>query len=206
MTAELTFPVEATGTTAILRRPTTTDVDRTTDICQDPTIQRFTSVPVPFTRRDAARFVDLVNARWDDGHPDNRVVVVGDVVVANVALVHVDEEDRWAEVGYWAAPDIRRQGITTAAVRRMCRWAIDDLQLERLELQTAAGTKAPKQWPPGSGLRGRGPQVSRSTSRCRWHAGGAHRHDGLGVAARRVGLTDEHHSGAANRRWPRGAI
>ncbi len=39
-------------------------------------------------------------------------------------------------VGYWCAPAARGRGVTTRAVRRLCRFALEELGLERLELTT----------------------------------------------------------------------
>ena len=39
-------------------------------------------------------------------------------------------------IGYWCAPDARGRGVTTRALRRLCRYALDELRLERLDLIT----------------------------------------------------------------------
>jgi RimJ/RimL family protein N-acetyltransferase len=136
---ELMFEVEATGAHGRMRQPATSDIDAITAACQDPDIQRFTRVPIPYTRDDAERFVGMVREQWHTGTPTVFAVLVSDVLVGTIGLVHVDEEDGWGEVGYWTAPHARRQGITTAAVQRLCTWALNDLGLHRLELQTASG-------------------------------------------------------------------
>mgnify|MGYP000529409413 FL=1 len=41
----------------ILRAPVDGDVDAIFSACQDPDIQRFTTIPVPYTRADAEHFV-----------------------------------------------------------------------------------------------------------------------------------------------------
>ena len=43
---------------------------------------------------------------------------------------------RTGYVGYWCARDARGRGITTRALRRVCRYGLEDLGLERLELTT----------------------------------------------------------------------
>lgn len=123
----------------VLRRPRAADAVRIAEICQDVAIQRFTRVPIPYTRQDAEEFIAATSQRWDGGEPATLVAVVDGWVVANVGLVHVDTDDGWGEVGYWTAPEARRRGITSAAVHRMARWALTDAGLARLELQTAGG-------------------------------------------------------------------
>jgi RimJ/RimL family protein N-acetyltransferase len=43
---------------------------------------------------------------------------------------------RTGHIGYWMAAEARGKGTCTAALRALCRWALDDLALERLELLT----------------------------------------------------------------------
>ena len=123
----------------LLRRPRAADAERITSICQDPAIQRFTRVPIPYTLADAERFIEATTERWAAGTPATFMVEVDRRVVANVGLVHLDVEDGWGEIGYWTAPDMRQRGITTAAVGRVCAWAFEDVGLARLVLETASG-------------------------------------------------------------------
>jgi RimJ/RimL family protein N-acetyltransferase len=39
-------------------------------------------------------------------------------------------------IGYWVAREARGRGLCTHALRVVCRWAIDELRLGRLELVT----------------------------------------------------------------------
>ncbi len=123
----------------VLRRPRAADAEHITSICQDPAIQRFTRVPIPYTLADAERFIEATDERWRAGTPATFMVEVDGRVVANVGLVHLDVEDGWGEIGYWTAPDMRRRGITTAAVSRVCAWAFENVGLARLQLETASG-------------------------------------------------------------------
>lgn len=41
-------------------------------------------------------------------------------------------------MGYWTAPEARRQGITTSAMHRLCLWLFDEVGMARLELDAAA--------------------------------------------------------------------
>lgn len=123
----------------VLRRPTLDDVDRLTEICQDPEIQRFTRVPIPYSTVDAERFVERADRMWNAGHPGWLVLDVDREVAGSVGLVALDLEDGWGEVAYWTAPEHRRRGLTTDAVRGLCRWGFREQGLARLQLETAAG-------------------------------------------------------------------
>jgi hypothetical protein len=50
-----------------LRPPTAADVARITEIYQDPEIQRFTRVPVPYTQHDAESFVSMATGAREEG-------------------------------------------------------------------------------------------------------------------------------------------
>lgn len=121
----------------VLRPPTAEDVDRITQLCQDPDIQRFTRVPVPYRRQDAESFVEMANEALQQGRGAHLLVEIGGRVVGCVGA-SIDATDQLAIMGYWTAPEARRQGITTAAARRLCRWLLDEVGLARLELDTAA--------------------------------------------------------------------
>jgi RimJ/RimL family protein N-acetyltransferase len=121
----------------VLRPPAAEDIDRITEICQDPDIQRFVRVPVPYGRQDAESFVTMATEALQQARGAHVLVEVDGAVVGCVGA-SIDHTDRLADVGYWTARDARRQGLTTTAVRRMCRWLLDDVGLARLELVAAA--------------------------------------------------------------------
>ena len=59
--------VVVTGGRVALRRWRSSDVDEVAGVCQDPDIQRWTAVPVPYTRQDAVDFVTGVAVeQWRD--------------------------------------------------------------------------------------------------------------------------------------------
>lgn len=55
----LTLPGSFAQGDPVLRPPSAADIDRITEICQDPEIQRCSRLPVPYHRDDAASFVAL---------------------------------------------------------------------------------------------------------------------------------------------------
>lgn len=121
----------------VLRPPTAEDVDRITEICQDPDIQRFTRIPVPYGRQDAETFVAMATEALQQGHGAHLLVEVEGAVVGCVGA-SIDPTDQRGLVGYWSAREARRQGITTRALRRLCRWLLEDVGVARLELYAAA--------------------------------------------------------------------
>jgi len=44
----------------VLSIPTEADIDAITAACQDPEVPRWTTVPSPYTRKNAVEFIELV--------------------------------------------------------------------------------------------------------------------------------------------------
>lgn len=106
-------------------------------ICQDPDIQYWTRIPVPYERGHAAEFTGLHAPRsWSDGAGAAFAVTDSHSaeVLGSVGLVAIDAEDMVGEVGYWIAPAARRRGVATASIAMLASWALGEVGLARLEL------------------------------------------------------------------------
>jgi RimJ/RimL family protein N-acetyltransferase len=104
------------------------------EACQDPDIQRWTEVPVPYRRADAEMFVGEIAPRtWSDGgallalEPAGGGPLIGSIGVHGI-------RDGVASVGYWTAPQQRRHGYTSEALRLLGGWALAELGAHRVEL------------------------------------------------------------------------
>ena len=123
----------------LLTPPTDVDLDRITEVCQDPEIQAWTTVPSPYSRADAEGFLrHVVEPGWAtgneptwavrvlaDGHERDEVHPGVDPATELIAgppepdLTHatlhgmISLADRGAgawELGYWLGPDARGRG------------------------------------------------------------------------------------------------
>lgn len=54
------------------------------------------------------------------------------VLVGSIALRVIAHNT--GSVGYWCAPQARGRGIMTRALRRVCRYALDDIAVDRIEM------------------------------------------------------------------------
>jgi RimJ/RimL family protein N-acetyltransferase len=124
-------PVLTDGT-ATLRAHRTDDVPGVLEQCQDPLSQRWTTVPVPYSRDHAEGFVtEVVPAGWSEGRwafaveaPDE------DGVGRFCGTVELrDEGSRRAEVAYGAHPWARGRGIVERALRLLLEWGFHDRHL-----------------------------------------------------------------------------
>jgi RimJ/RimL family protein N-acetyltransferase len=139
MSRAINLPDPFTDGELTLRPPLRSDVPRITEVCRDPAIGHFTTVPVPYDEDAAHWWIDFAAGRLAEGTGAHLVVEDGGEVVAAVGL-DVNPLDRAGRVGYWVAPDARGRGIATRAARLLCTWALaeDGLDLVRLELDAAA--------------------------------------------------------------------
>ena len=123
--------IELHDDTIVLRLWRADDAPAVHAACQDPELQRWLpDIPRPYTHDDARAFVtDELGLG-----PYQFAVTVEAKVVGSIGL-RVGKHEI-GHIGYWCAPGARGRGITTRALRRLCRYSLDELRLERLDLMT----------------------------------------------------------------------
>jgi RimJ/RimL family protein N-acetyltransferase len=126
----------------VLDPPTMGDADDVTRLCQDPEIQAWTVIPVPYTRSDALAFLDDVARRWADGSVWTWAIREAGRLVGMIGLER--QPSGSAEIGYWIASEVRGRGLMTAAVGTVVAHAFDEhgLGLNRLFWQAKVGNWA----------------------------------------------------------------
>jgi RimJ/RimL family protein N-acetyltransferase len=127
--------MEVRGEGIVLRPWRIEDVPAVTAACQDPEIARWLAfVPEPYTEADARFYVqDCIDA------PDERKPFAITEAETGAVIGSIDMRiNRMAtgHIGYWLTAEARGRGLTTAALRALSRWAIDELRLGRVELVT----------------------------------------------------------------------
>ncbi len=109
------------------------DVPALAAACNDAEIGRWIpGIPSPYTEQDALAFIR------GEVRPDldySLAMTSGDTVVGSIGMA-VNSMNYRGRIGYWVAAPARRRGIGTRALRLLSRWALDELELQRLELIT----------------------------------------------------------------------
>ncbi len=141
---ELTTPTTLHDGDLMLRPWAAEDAGAVLEACQDPQIQRWTRVPVPYTTSDADGFVSSSSERWAAGLPSFAGVdgATGQLL-GSFGVVDVHEESG-TEIGYWVAPRARGRGVATRATRALCRWLFDQ-GVPRIVWQAEVGNVASRQ-------------------------------------------------------------
>ncbi|MFJ8895741.1 GNAT family N-acetyltransferase [Leifsonia sp. NPDC102414] len=148
MTAESTRePIVLTGSRVVLSVPGAADIDRVTELCAEPAIARWTTVPSPYVRENAETFVlDIVPAAWTSGASRTWAIRESEdgELIGMIGLDGI--RDGEAEIGFWLAPEARGRGLMTAAVALAIDHAFapepSGLGLERLVWRAFVGNAA----------------------------------------------------------------
>lgn len=118
------------------------DLEAMFEQCIDPDTQRWTSVPAPYSRADAADFLASRAAAWESGSAWSFAVESADGVGASrfcgsIGVRHLGPG--LGELGFGMHPDVRGGGITTAAVRLLLGWVFDVQGLQTMLWQAIEG-------------------------------------------------------------------
>jgi RimJ/RimL family protein N-acetyltransferase len=139
-------PIElTTGDGLALRAWQPDDAEDVLRACQDPLIQRWTMVPVPYLREHAEDYTGAsTRAAWAAqtsaplGVFDART---GDMLGSS-GLVALDLPNRNAELGTWVAPWARGRRVAERAGRAVAHWAFEVLGLRKLIWRAEIGNHA----------------------------------------------------------------
>ncbi|HCA86189.1 MAG TPA: GNAT family N-acetyltransferase [Streptomyces sp.] len=144
-----TFPDISISTDRLVLRPFEEgDVPALADMMNDELVTAWTSLPQPYTLRDASEWaVRAAPAERTEGR--GIVFAVAEFLtqrlVGSVHLHNTDWRCRSAEAGYITAPWARGEGYAPEAVRAVAQWLFQHQGFERLELRTAADNTASQQ-------------------------------------------------------------
>lgn len=120
--------------------PTDADVEAIYEACQDPEIQRYTTVPSPYERPHAEGFIGFAQGRWADGVEATWAIRQGDALAGMIGL-HGITLGGAGELGYWMAAPARRRGLLTEAARAVIDWgfSLEGAALQRIEWRAVVG-------------------------------------------------------------------
>ncbi|MEG3631962.1 GNAT family N-acetyltransferase [Streptomyces poriticola] len=135
-------PLTLTTDRLILRPVGPQDTDAVYTACQDPGIQRWTTIPSPYLHEHARGFTEqMVPDGWADAAVFTFGIFLrgGDLAgVVGLTMCSLGS----AEIGFWAAREHRGHGYVTEAVVTASRWAFTERKIDRVEWRAEAGNTA----------------------------------------------------------------
>jgi RimJ/RimL family protein N-acetyltransferase len=116
----------------VLRSWAENDVVAIVGAINDPEIAHWIPlIPHPYTEDDAREFLS-----GDVAAAEHRLAITLDGDVVGGIGIGVNSHEYRGTIGYWVAAPARGQGICTRALRLLSRHALEELELQRLELIT----------------------------------------------------------------------
>jgi len=139
------------GEGLVLRRHQPADLVAIFEQCNDPEMQRWTTVPVPYEMSDAEQFLEHVRSAWEHG---TEVALAIEALgrFAGTVSYRLQEGD-WAEIGYGLSPWARGHQVMTRAVSAFLDWGFRDLGLVRVEWRAVVGNHASRRVAEKCGFR-----------------------------------------------------
>ncbi|MDP3712102.1 MAG: GNAT family N-acetyltransferase [Mycobacteriales bacterium] len=161
MTDNPSAPVEITAGRWHLRTWQPWDAERVVQMLQDPATQRFTTVPVPYTREHAQDFAAQAAATWADGTAATWAVcdATDPTPLGALALRATRTPGTWS-CGFHTAVEARGRGLMPDALAAACRWAFGELGAQRVEWRAHVGNWASRRVAEKAGFTVEGVQRS----------------------------------------------
>lgn len=132
------------------------DAQEVFEACQDPDIQRYTTVPSPYALSDAEFFVGPLSTKgWEEGTKASfsvKEALTGRVMAA-VDLHAINPRLRSCEIGYWCSPWARGQGVMTAAVRAISAWGFGSGLVDYIGWRAVVGNEGSRKVAEKAGFR-----------------------------------------------------
>ncbi len=103
------------------------------------------SVPYPYARDEADRFIATATEGIAAGTAYHLAVVgaeAGEEILVGGVSLHVDAAARDGRLGYWVGRRFWGHGVATEAAGRMVRWAMANLDVDRLRANAATENAA----------------------------------------------------------------
>jgi RimJ/RimL family protein N-acetyltransferase len=146
----------------VLRAWTPADAPQVFSACQDPAIQHFTQVPVPYLKEHAEYFVAEGPLKWaqQEAAPFAVVDRATHRLVGACGLVEVDLKAGQGGAGYWVAPAARSRGVARRALSLLTEWSLAEGGLRRVYLEIEEANPASSAVAAAVGFRRVGQPVS----------------------------------------------
>jgi RimJ/RimL family protein N-acetyltransferase len=135
-------PVTLTTDRLLLRTVGPQETDAVYATCQDPDIQRWTTIPSPYLPEHARGFTEqIVPDGWADGSMFTFGVFLPTGELTGMLGITMRSLGT-GEIGFWGAKEHRGNGYITEAALAASRWAFTRMSVDRVEWRAEVGNVA----------------------------------------------------------------
>jgi RimJ/RimL family protein N-acetyltransferase len=136
-----------------LRAHSVDDVEPAYRMCQDPVMQEWTTIPVPYQHEHAVNFLtDVIPNGWRTNTMWGWAIEYDGRYAGTIDLG--DGEGGVGEVGFAVSPEVRGNGVMTRALKLAVRYAFDGLGWDRVIWRAFVGNYASRRVAWKAGFRG----------------------------------------------------
>ena len=133
--------------TVHIRRSQAADADRLLEAIQASMAQLEIWMPWAhpgYSLDDSVMWLELCREGWENGKQYSFIAVdvATDEVLGDCSISQINRMHGFANLGYWVRSTATSQGLGSALARRVARFGVEEIRLNRLEILTALGNGA----------------------------------------------------------------
>lgn len=134
-------PEPPSGEGLDLRLPNSADIEDIVEICRDPEVQAWTTIPENYTPEDAEAWIRHAAQGWNTCHEFGFVGVDEStrLIVGTVGVRSTRPDRRIADIGYTVSPRARGRGIAPRMVHLVRTWTLGVWPVERFQIHVYVG-------------------------------------------------------------------
>lgn len=139
--------VKLARSTVRIRRSEIDDAARVLDAVRESIVDLERWMPwahAGYSLEDTRTWLELCRDGWEKGSQYSFIAVDATTgeVLGDCSISQINRANGFANLGYWVRSSATRQGLGSALARRVARFGIEELRLNRLEILTATGNHA----------------------------------------------------------------
>ena len=125
------------GERIIMRSPARRDIPSIVELADDKLVARYTNIPSPYSRKDAAFFLKRCKRERKEGSGLIFGVELKEEsrLIGMIGLIHFNAKSRRAVLGYWFGRPYWGKGLGSESVGMALRFAFEKLDLTRVVAQ-----------------------------------------------------------------------
>lgn len=119
----------------ILRKLTLSDAEDVYEYAKDPEVSKYLTWDAHISIDDTISYLNFVLDRYAKGETGEWAIVDKEKnkVIGAISFVHLDKQNSCGEIGYVLSQDYWNKGIMTEALKRVIRFAFEDMKINRVQ-------------------------------------------------------------------------